>query len=102
MFKNPFNNPGKIIKDLAVILFWIELGVAAIAAIMYIVAYENYTLAISIVPATFGAYVLNLLLYGYGEIVENSKRTANNIAMAARNTDEIAADIKSLTTRTEE
>ena len=82
-----FNNPGYKIKLLARILFWF-LGIAS--SLFFLVQYyllcffdsaSEEVLIVSLfflIPKMLVSWlivwIVNLLLYGYGELIENSKK----------------------------
>ncbi len=68
-----FNNPGEKIKVLANIFFWLEAVASVISAcVIFLMNEKNVFLALGIavggVPA---AWLLNVFLYGIGELFQN-------------------------------
>ena len=67
-----FKNPGRKIKNLAMASFIVETIAAIIGGIVLMC--EDYVFLgfVTILGGFFVAYVTALLLYGFGELVENS------------------------------
>ena len=85
-----FKNPGKKIKTMAIVSFWIVFIGSVIAGIILIAdGWPEIGL-----PLLFGgffvAYAENLLLYGFGELIENS---------SASNPEEDSKDIPAIVTK---
>lgn len=77
-----FNNPGKKIKTLAKVLYWI-IALGSLATAIFFVAENSYwgldieiiLIAVAIAAGGFlAAFLSNLGLYAFGELVENSGR----------------------------
>ena len=75
-----FNNPGKKIKTLAKVLYWI-IALGSLATAILFVAENSYwgldieiiLIAVAIVAGGYlAAFLSNLGLYAFGELVENS------------------------------
>ena len=67
-----FKNPGDKIKGLAVANFFIDCLAAVIGGIVLICDDYGWVGFVTIVGGLFIAYVTALLLYGFGELIENS------------------------------
>ena len=67
-----FNNPGDKIKGLAVANFIVDCLAAVIGGIVLISNDYGWVGFVTIVGGLFIAYVTALLLYGFGELIENS------------------------------
>ncbi len=83
--KSLYENPGQKIKTVAKILFWVLVAASIFLAYQlgcahqyrYILGYYRKFRAALFFPILIGgplvSYAVSLLLYGYGELVENSK-----------------------------
>lgn len=73
MFKNV---SGKI-KDFAAILCWIGIVLSVIIGI--VVMADNTMVGVAVATVgSLSAWIVSYLVYGFGELVENSKKTADN------------------------
>lgn len=81
---NLFSNPGEKIKDIAQWAFVIECALALIGVFVLMDDGMEPILAIlSLFLAAGAAYYSNLLLYGFGELVESTtyaKKTSEQLA----------------------
>lgn len=77
-----FDNPGKKIMQISKIVFWIDTIVSVILA--FVLGFEKYYYRTEFYAGIFFslffgvpimAYVSTLFLVGFGELVENSKKT---------------------------
>ena len=77
-----FDNPGKKIMQISKIVFWIVTIVSVILA--FVLGFEKYYYETEFYAGIFftlllgvpiSTYVLTLFLVGFGELVENSKKT---------------------------
>ena len=86
-----YRNSGKIIKLIANIFFFIGIGVSVIFAFAFLVTAadswydEEFFIMLACLSFFLGpvvSYLANLLLYGFGELIENTsmmKNTTNTI-----------------------
>jgi hypothetical protein len=88
-----FENVGEKIKAIAVALFWVVAIASVIGAIVLTVKTDTAVYLLIALVGIFSAYVSALLVYGYGEMVENSSSTAISCAKAARNTNTIITQL---------
>ena len=107
-----FKNPGKRIKKWAKVLFIVLLIIAALALLA---AYQQmkampeysqyagvYSTVIIIVFALFFvlfailAYVSCLMVYGYGELVDNSKTISDDVIDQKQAVENIRGDIRAI------
>ena len=66
-----FNNPGKKIKILATVMFWLEVVGSVITAI--VMAANDDPVFLLLAPAGFAsAWLLSLFVYAFGELVEKA------------------------------
>jgi len=71
------NNVGKAIKNLANVLSFLGI-ICTIIFFLYSMIYFSSFIALIILIAGFvSSYIIYLLLYGYGELIENSSVVAN-------------------------
>ena len=91
-----FENVGQKIKTLAVVLFWGTTILSALASLAIAISTSNGAYLLLAIGGVISAYVISLLVYGFGELVENSYLTASSSAKAYRNTGVIITEIKSL------
>ena len=67
-----FNNPGKKIKILATVMFWLEVVGSVITAIVLSAEAED-AIYLLLAPAGFAsAWLLSLFVYAFGELVEKA------------------------------
>lgn len=72
-----FGNIGRLLKDLAIIIFFIE-SLAGFTVGIALAIYEREAIFLIISGATpIAAYLLNAFLYGFAELVYNSTKIAN-------------------------
>lgn len=67
-----FENPGNKIKKITTVLCIIALVCIAIASIVCLVAANILAALLILLIGGFSTYFSHLLLYAYGELVENS------------------------------
>ena len=107
-----FKDPGKRIKKWAKVLFVVLLIVAAltlIAGYQQMKAMPEYSqnpsvystaiiivLAIAFVLFAILAYVSCLMVYGYGELVDNSKNISNDVVDQKQTVESIRGDIRAI------
>ena len=79
-----FEDPGKKIKTVAKVLFVVQVIAAVVLAFVFGIErghYSNYFHAglffLILIGGIIFAYISNLILYGFGAIVENSWLTDN-------------------------
>lgn len=73
-----FRNPGKIIKDYVQFLFFLLAVVVSVAGVLYIISDRIfYGLCIIVIGVLF-AYILCLLLYAFGDLVESNREMKDN------------------------
>lgn len=92
-----FEEPGEKLKKLAVILFWGISIVSVILAFTLGIERVHYTSSVSglvytttvfhdvlffslLLGGPLGAYIVGLLLTGFGELVDNSEKVAEELA----------------------
>ena len=93
-----FEEPGEKLKKLAVILFWGISIVSVILAFTLGIERVHYTSSVSglvytttvfhdvlffslLLGGPLGAYIVGLLLTGFGELVDNSEKVAEELAV---------------------
>ena len=91
-----FENVGQKIQTVAKVYFWLIAISSLIGGIVLTVEMDEVIYLLVAIGGTLFAYLTALMLYGYGEIIENSARAASGAALASRKANEIAADVKSL------
>jgi len=87
-----FDNPGKKIKTIAIVCFVVIVVASVICAVSFGISkrfipdYSNYSHSYYkrtlhpkvffpiLIGGSFAAYVSSLFLYGFGELIENSKK----------------------------
>ena len=96
-----FEEPGEKLKKLAVILFWGIMIVSVILAFTLGIEGVHYTSSVSglvytttvfhdvlffslLLGGPLGAYILGLVLSGFGELVENSEKVAEDLRVRSR------------------
>ncbi|MBR0419449.1 MAG: hypothetical protein IJI66_09790 [Erysipelotrichaceae bacterium] len=105
-----FSNPGKKIKTISLILFWVLTVSSIICAVSFgwVERHGYYSTSKVFVPEVFfsfllvgpiASYLSSLLLYGYGELIENSKPCSpetitNNYQTSIANTENVIGDTK--------
>lgn len=73
-----FDNIGGKIKDFAGVICLIGIGLSVVLGFIIILSY-NVAIGIAIAGAgSLSSWVGSLLVYGFGELVDNSKKTAAN------------------------
>ena len=78
-----FDNIGERIKELALSIFVIEVIAAVVSGIIMIVAGGDDLIVVGILTMIIGsalAYLSVILIYAFGELVENSTIIANCVA----------------------
>ena len=78
MFDTMYNNIGEKIKLLAKIGFIVETIAAVIMGIVYIGGANTLASFILIVAGPCVAWVSSCLLYGFGELIDNSSKLVSN------------------------
>ena len=85
-----FDNIGSKIKGLAKVITWLGIILSVIAGIVQISGGSSYsryggsnplflTGILTIVLGSLAAWISSFLLYGFGELVENSSRIADQL-----------------------
>jgi len=85
-----FKDPGKRIKKWAKVLFVVLLIVAASTLI------AGYQQMKAFVLFAILAYVSCLMVYGYGELVDNSKNISNDVVDQKQTVESIRGDIRAI------
>lgn len=75
-----FENSGKKIKNIAQILFLLEIIASIIGIAVLSLATESFAWLLLIPVAILIAYTTNIFLYGFGEIVDNNIHTNKKTA----------------------
>lgn len=75
-----FGNSGKKIKVIALILFLLEIIASIIGFAVLSRETESFAWLLLIPVAILIAFVMNIVLYGFGEIVDNSIHTNKTTA----------------------
>jgi len=80
-----FNNPGKKIKTFAVVVFWIGCTFAFLSffacQIIGTVEHEPGTMIlglVSLILSPLFSWISSLLLYGFGQLIDNSDKLVKN------------------------
>ena len=73
-----FANPGKIIMEVARILFVLTLTILVAFGMFLIMENQVITGLFIIIGGGLGAYISSLLLYGYGQLVADTHNIAVN------------------------
>ena len=79
-----FNNVGSKIKVMAKVFAWIGIAICVIYGFVMLVSMEDMALIglLIMTVGSFVAWISSLVLYGFGELVENS-----SIMVGKKNTD---------------
>ena len=81
-----FNHIGKKIKMLAIIQTWLGIAASLIAAVILAGFVEENNIAVGIIIFIVGsvvAWMSSFLLYGFGQLVDNSDIIAENTYISA-------------------
>lgn len=96
-----FEDPGEKLKKLAVVLFWgitivcvilaFTLGIervhhtSSVSGLVYTTSIFHDVLFFSLLlGGPLGAYILGLILTGFGELVENSEKVSEDLHIRSR------------------
>lgn len=72
-----FTNPGKQVKIFAMVSFGVECISALVGCILLFVEEEFLYGLLTLIGGIASAYIISLLVYAFGELVENSTTLAN-------------------------
>ncbi len=74
-----FNNVGEKIKTIAKVVVWISIAICVIYGFVLLVSVEDMALVglLVMTVGSFISWVSGLVLYGFGELIENSTIIAN-------------------------
>lgn len=86
-----FKNPGKSIKNLANIVFWIVL-IGAFIAFFYVLFMQPYPDSIAnpiiacgwLLGGIASAYIAGLLLYGFGQLIDSAESIESNSSILTK------------------
>lgn len=81
-----FTNPGKQVKIFAMVSFGVECISALVGCILLFVEEEFLYGLLTLIGGIASAYIISLLVYAFGELVENSTTLANRPSAAAPKT----------------
>ena len=73
-----FRNPGKKIKTLSIILFYINCVVSLIGSFALsnsLFGFDFFSFLFALAGGLLVSFVLSLFLYGFGELIENSAKS---------------------------
>ena len=73
-----FKNPGKTIKIVAIIYFWLTTAASIIAGIVLAIDSEEVIYLLMLLGGPAAAYITALFLVAFGELVENSTYLAQD------------------------
>lgn len=76
-----FDNVGRQIKTLSKFLFWVGIILSVIIGFFYAINDTSTALLglIILICGCFGSWVSSLLLYGFGQLIENTDKEDNDI-----------------------
>ena len=78
-----FNNIGKKIKTLAELICWIGILISLILGLIFVI--ENIFVGFIIfIIGVLSSWVGSFLLYGFGELVDNSTKIVKNMELIDR------------------
>ena len=91
-----FDNIGVKIKRLAFILFIIEAATSILSGLIDIIVFKNMFSLLICIIGPFVAWLSSFLLYGFGELVDNSSKIKSDIEDQKKNQQIIIKELKKL------
>lgn len=91
-----FDNIGVKIKRLAFIIFIIEAVISILYGLVYIIVFKNMFYLLICIIGPFVAWLSSFLLYGFGELVDNSSKIKSDTEDQKKNQQIIIKELKKL------
>lgn len=91
-----FDNIGVKIKRLVFIIFIIEAVISILYGLIYIIVFKNMFYLLICIIGPFVAWISAFLLYGFGELVDNSSKIKSDTEDQKKNQEIIIKELKKL------
>ena len=91
-----FNNIGQKIKNLALVLFTLESAASILFGLICTGLFENTLFLLICIIGPFVSWISSFLLYGFGELVDNSSKIKSDTEDQKKNQEIIIKELKKL------